>query len=291
VELVFNEETRLLTEDLRLLPDLSVVGIPGPGMKIILQVEDQVPGELYTLEATAQDSRGNTLSFLAEFYGFNPRVPKVLLNELTPRGSEAHPDLVEIKVTADGDMGGLVLYQGTPGEFENRFTFPSFPVRRGDFLLVHFKPEGDSGETNETVNKKTSRGIDASDSAFDFWIKDGKGLGGNNGVLSLYERPGGGILDGILYSNRTSSSDQAYRGFGSSSMLARAEELVKDGGWKIAGNRISPEDGVNPEDSSSTRSLCRSSRSLDTDGKADWHIVPTRKSSFGKDNGDEIYKP
>jgi hypothetical protein len=94
-----------------------------------------------------------------------------------------------------------------------------------------------------------------------------------------------------MYSNRTSQSDERYRGFGSQEMLARAEELVGDGGWRPAGARVLPEDGVSPEQSTATRSLCRSSGSADTDQAQDWHVVPTRQASFGLENSDEVYAP
>jgi hypothetical protein len=93
----------------------------------------------------------------------------------------------------------------------------------------------------------------------------------------------------VLYSNRTSSSDEDYGGFGSSRMLARARELAAEGGWKTAAGSVAPEDGVNPEGSTATRSLCRSSGSADTDSAADWHIAPTRGSTFGAENSDESY--
>jgi len=243
------------------------------------------------LEAEAADARGNTASFLADFYGFNSRIPRLLINEFTPRGSGTHPDLLELKVLAGGDMGGVVLYQGTPGSFDNRFVFPSFAVAEGDFVVVHFKPMGEAGETDETMDKTSAKGLDASDNAYDFWVPDGAGLSGNNGVLSVYERPGGKLMDGVLYSNRTATSDERYRGFGSEAALARAEELVRDGGWSAAGSRVTPEDAVSPEGSTGTRSICRSSGSDDTDTAADWHIVPTRKASFGKENSDERYTP
>ena len=211
------------------------------------------------------------------------------MNEFTPRGSTDHPDLVELKVLTDGDMGGLVLYAGTPANFDARLVFPSFEVRRGSFIIVHCRPTGDPVEVDETGDPAVSGGIDASPSTRDFWLHGGQGLGGNNGVISVYERPGGPIIDGLLYSNRTSDSDDRYRGFGTSDVLERAEELVRDGGWRIAGARVAPEDGISPEGSTATRSLCRSSASVDTDSRGDWHIVPTRGSTFGAENSDEEY--
>ena len=110
-------------------------------------------------------------------------------------------------------------------------------------------------------------------------------------MVSLYDRPGGVCLDGVLYSNRTSQSDSRYRGFGSTVLLAQAEELVRDGGWKAAGSRVLPEDALSPEGSTATRSICRTSRSDDTDCAEDWHIVPSRKATFGAENCDDVYVP
>jgi len=291
LSLVFDEEASLVPEKTRISPLLSVTEITGPGKQIDIKAEIQSPGTLYTLEAEAEDLKGNRAAFVADFYGFNGRVPRLLINEFTPQGSGNHPDLVELKALDAGDLGGVVLYQGTPGSFDNRIVFPPLEVAEGAFILLHWKPSGDPAEVNETGDMTASKGFDASDSAWDLWVAGGKGLSGNNGVLSLYDRPGGKCLDGVLYSNRTSQSDEAYRGFGSAETLARAEELVQAGGWKPAGARVSPEDAVNPDGSTGTRSICRQSRAVDTDSPEDWHIVPTRTASFGAENSDEVYVP
>jgi hypothetical protein len=156
---------------------------------------------------------------------------------------------------------------------------------------VHFKPQGIPEELDEPGDPALSGGLDASPSAYDFWVPGGTGLSGNNGVLSLYDRPCGALRDGVLYSNRTSASDSLYRGFGSEATLARAEELIAEGGWIIEAEAVRPEDAVNPEDSTATRSLCRSSTSADANTAADWHVVPTRGFTFGKANSDEKYVP
>lgn len=291
ISLEFDEEAKVAAAKVRISPGLAVAEVSEPGTRVLVSAEEQTPGRRYILEAEAEDSRGNSASFMADFYGFNPRVPRLILNEFTPRGSGNHPDLVEIKVLSDGDMGGLALYEGTPGSFDDRLVFPSFEVRGGDFLVVHFKPSGDASEVDETSDRAISGGFDATDTAFDFWIPGGQGLGGNNGVLSVYERPGGALIDGVLYSNRTSQSDEDYGGFGSADTRARAEELVHDGGWRIAGERVAPEDAFNPEGTTGTRSICRSSGSADTDSSGDWHIVPTRGASFGRENADDLYVP
>ncbi len=291
VRICFDEEAGLVLEKTRITPALSIQETTGPSKEILMRVDNQAPGLEYTLEGEARDASGNTTTFLASFYGFNPNIPRLVINEFITQGTTDHPDLVELKVMSSGNMGGVVLYQGTPGSFDDRLVFPPFAVRQGEFIVVHFKPSGDGTEVNETSDRTASGGTDACPSAYDFWLAGGRGISGNNGVLSLYQRPGGQLMDGVLYSNRTSTSDEKYLGFGSAGTLARATELVADRGWRAAGQRVSPEDAVNPDGSTSTRSLCRASDSADTDSASDWHIVPTRKASWGLDNSDEVYAP
>ena len=214
----FDENATLAPDRTRITPDLPVSSVESTGPVTVITASAQVPGQAYVLETEALDARGNSSTFLAEFYGFNDRVPALRINELTPRGSTTHPDLTEIAVLSDGNMGGVVLYNGTPGSFDSRLVFPAFPVRRGGFLVIHWKPSGSTGEVDETTDPTASTGPDVRDAAWDLWVRGSTGLGGNNGVVSLYSRPGGTCLDGVLYSNRTSESDARYRGFGSDDM-------------------------------------------------------------------------
>lgn len=291
VALSFDEEAGLVAEKTRISPALAVSDVSGPAKSVLLRGQRQEPGRRYLLESEARDARGNSASFVAEFYGYNGRVPRLIINELTPRGSGNHPDVVELKSLAAGNVGGAVLYLGSPESYDARLVFPPCEVEEGRFLVVHLKSTADPGEVDETTDPAASRGFDATDSAFDFWMRDGKGLGGNTGVVTVCDRTGGTCMDGILYSNRSAESDEKYGGFGSAEMQARAEAIAACGAWIPAGARITPEDGVNPEGSTGTRSLCRSAASSDTNRAADWHIVPTRRSTIGAVNSDEVYVP
>jgi hypothetical protein len=320
LELAFDEPPFCRLEDLAIDPLLDVPAVHIEDCRLLIQTAAQTPGLPYQLEAVVEDEVGNGLHFLAMFYGFNGEVPQLLINEFTTRGTGSHPDAVELKVTAGGNMGGVVLYEGTPGNHDDRLIFPAFKVDTGEFLIVHFKPEGIPEEIDETEVTDLSGGLDASDQAYDFWIPGGTGLSGNNGVLSLYDRPGGEILDGVLYSNRTSDSDETYGGFGTQDSWERAQEIVADGGWIITGEQTRPEDAVSPEGSTGTRSICRGSvpvetadtavdtdsvdtvsvdtdttsaevAPVDTDTAIDWHIVPTLDFTFGEENSVQIYAP
>ncbi len=291
VELAFDEPPTCRIEDIEIDPALNIVSTWSEDCRLLVQIAPQTPGLPYQIEAAVEDEAGNSNHFLAVFYGFNGNLPGLLINEFTTRGTGNHPDAVELKIIEGGNMGGLVLYEGTPGNYDDRLIFPAFEVAAGEFLIVHFKPGGIPEEIDETEAKDLSGGLDSSDQAYDFWMPAGAGISGNNGVISLYARPGGEILDGVLYSNRSSDSDERYGGFGTLDSLERAEGLVADSGWIISEDHVRPEDAVSPEGSTGTRSICRSAASTDTDTAADWHIVPTRGFTFGEENSDEVYVP
>ncbi len=249
------------------------------------------PGAESYLEAQVEDTSGNNLRFVGRFYGLNENLPALLLNEITTQGSGNHPDLVEILVLQAGDMAGVALYEGVPESWEQRFIFPSLEVQAGEFIVVHFRPDGTAAEVDEISSMSASGGKDATDTAWDFWVPEGSGLSGNNGVITLTKNPLGGYLDAFLYSNRTSSSDEQYRGFGRTKVMERADAIAEAGEWVYAGEAVAPEDAVDPEDSTATRSMSRGSDAADTNGSADWHITPTSGLSPGAANTDEVYEP
>lgn len=272
-------------------PDLPVadVRINGSSIEYVLAIPTS-PGIKYIIDTTIEDCAGNSVTLNARFYGFNPDTPGVLINEFITQGSGNHPDLVELKVIKEGNLGGVCLFEGTAFNNDQGIVFPEVQVEKGDYLLVHFKPEGLPEEIDETVTPDQSGGLDAHPSAWDFWVNGGTGLSGNNGVLTVYDNPGGELLDAVIYSNRTSDSDEKYSGFGSSKTAERVKEIADLGGWVFAGP-IRPEEAVNPDDSTSTRSICRTPEEPDSNTAGDWHIVPTRGSTFGETNTSEEYNP
>jgi hypothetical protein len=292
VEMEFSKPAALIEGTLQIVPGLAVASVDSAENKVIITfAEPQQLGTEYTLAISVEDSRGNSMDILAPFYGFNPNIPGLCINEFTTQGSGNHPDLVELFAFSAGNTAGVTLYEGTKTNWEHKLVLPPMEVEGGTYILLHCKPEGIPEEIDETESTDESGGLDASADAYDFWVPGGSGLSGNNGVIALYTSPEGELIDGVLYSNRTSASDEKYRGFGTRKVMERADELAEAGGWKYAGELIAPEDAIDPEDSTATRSMCRSSSSEDTDSKEDWHIVPTSTYTFGRVNSDEVYVP
>jgi hypothetical protein len=292
IELTFQEPVVAAHAVFGLVPTIAISSVACTGDRLTIALSGSlVPGGRYLLEGTVADEAGNTMKFITEIYGYNPHVPRLCINEFTTQGSGGHPDIVELYVSESGDLAGVVVYEGTDEEWLDRLVFPSVPVREGDYVLVHFKPEGITEETDETVDRAQSGGRDASDEAWDFWVESGDGLSGNNGALTVYRHVDGALIDAVLYSNRSSDSDEHYRGFGSRRVMAWADSLGEAGAWHGVDAVLRPEDAVDPEGSTGTRSVCRSSGSDDTDTKHDWHIVPTRGATYGSRNTDDVYEP
>jgi len=249
------------------------------------------PGTEYSLECSVSDPAGNSHTVLAKFFGFNPNIPAIRLNEITTQGSTSHPDKIELLVLEDGNTAGLCLIDGTRDFIRQYKVLPPIEVKAGEYIVVHTKPVGTADEVDETGSPVECSAADSVMEAWDVWIAGGSGLSGNNGVISLYSHSNGELLDGFLYSNRTSSSDENYRGFGSLDTMSRADQLWLQEGWVAAGRLIAPEDAVNPDNSTATRSICRLPEGEDSNSAADWYIVDTSQSSFGSENSLIEYVP
>lgn len=289
VVLEFDEPVKSLA-GVSITPELGFSEPVISGMEVVLPCEkDMAPGTKYAVEGTVEDHRENTMTFLYPFYGYNPTPPQIVINEVTPQGSSSRPDMVELHVKTGGNMAGICFTEGTSDIWSGRLIFPEFLVSAGEYILIHCRPEGIPEEVDEVEDSDSSGGRHVHAEARDFWLPDGDGLSGNNGVLALYSYPGGPIIDGFMYSNRTSQSDDKYRGFGSRKMMEMVDQLYLQGGWSGIGEMLAPEDAVDPEDSTATRSICRSPDGGDTDSKDDWFIVATGEASFGEKNSNVYY--
>jgi len=203
-----------------------------------------------------------------------------------------HPDLAELAVLESGNLAGLAFRVGCAACQVLVYVFPACEVAAGEYVVLHLKPQGIPEERDETEDVSASGGLDAYPYSRDFWYPGGDGaLPGENGLVTLYRSTTGPVLDALLYSARTSASDAKYGGFGTQALLDQARAVVADGAWRIAGTEVRPEEAARSEGCTSTRTLCRSSGSEDTDSASDWHVVPTKGSTVGGPNSDAVYVP
>ncbi len=274
VELEFDKPALVVPGSVQLDPALSLEVPPGAQRTVVLTFDEpSAAGERYALRAAVRDEAGNTLQFVVSFYGFNDRLPDLLINEFSPRGSSTNAERVELYARASGTLAGVCLYNGVARDFDTKIVFPDHEVSAGEYVVVHFRPDSPA----------------VGDERLNFWVPDGAGLPSNNGALSLYDTPNGTVMDAVIYTNRTSQSDTNFRGFGTRRTMDRVDAVVAAGSWRIAGELAAPEDAVWAEDTSPTRSLNRDSSSTDTDSSADWHTVPTRGATFGAPNSEQRF--
>ncbi|MCL1817448.1 MAG: hypothetical protein FWG35_00865 [Spirochaetaceae bacterium] len=277
---------------LAVYPDLEISAVEdGSSLVRLTLAAPGQPGKRYTLELTVRDERGNTSSYLYHFYGYNPRVPAMLINEVivnTP--STTIYNLVEIFLLSGGNMAGVTLFQGTKSYPDISFTFPQREVQKGEYILVHFNTAGAAGEIDETGASKTeASGKGASPTAWDFWLPGSGNLSRDNNVISLYTNPDGALIDALVYTSRKYEPGARYNGFGTGRMQDKVLEVVAEGGWVIQGEEPFPDDGFDPTGATSTRSICRDSKSTNTKSAADWHIVPSGQRTPGAVNSDAVY--
>ena len=270
--------------------------------------EAVAPGEPVVIEGRVSDDNGNSLWFSTVWYGLNTRIPEMIINEFTTQGSKTHPDRIELLTLSAGNTAGMCLYIGDAVSQIQKKVLPSIEVFPGDYLIIHCTEEaGDMrDECNSTADNLSST---AHKEAWDLWIPKAKGLSGNNGAITLYSSPRGHLIDAVLYSNRNSGSDATYRGFGSTQLMETADRLFEEGAWKLLPDvpetgldgiaqefsdtgylqGLRPEECINPDDSTATRSMCRDVPYTDSHTALDWHIVPTGGASFGEENSNERY--
>lgn len=290
VALEFSEPVTL--ERAELEPPRAVTGSVWEQDRLLVSLDTALdPGREYWIDAVVRDEAGNTSSVLVSVWGLNPRLPPMLINEVVCEGSGDRNDWVELRVLAAGNVGGATLYEGVPGEWDSRAVLPPIEVSADDFIVVHFKPDGSAVEITEITDRSASGGSEATATGWDVWVAGGDGIPNSTGALTLTDSPDGALLDALLYSTRLADPTDENRGFGTAEQLRLFDAVVRVGGWVIGGEQATPSDGFNPEDSTATRSISRTSDGRDSDSAADWHITPTRGATPGAPNTDEQYAP
>jgi hypothetical protein len=208
---------------------------------------------------SVRDSCGNTTTFKVLVWGINPSPAGLKINEFTTKGSKTQPDRTELKVNRAGNIAGMVLYDGIPGDYRARFIFPSADVVQGDFVTIWWCDELPSG-----VKVKDGKKLN---------YAAGGGLSENNGIMCLGISPaqGAAVMDCVIWSSGESTQ---YEGYGTKEVLERVNVALDNQWWSG-----SP---VYSGWSTSTRSMA-----LDSNGV--WYTTVQGGLSFGEENLSDAY--
>ena len=298
LELYFNEPIQkesiftVQKEYENIISDISIIR-----KKMRISLSSTIAGQEYNFETIVYDTAGNSSLIIDNFYGHNNRIPAMLISEFTCKGSKKNGDKVELAVLSDGNTAGIVLQEGVGDNYTIAVTLPALEVKKGDFIVVHFRPYPSQDIKNEITSKIESTHKQAYDSAWDIFSTQDKGISNTNATLTLLTHPKGKIIDAVLYSIKQDKQKDPYYGFGASKAYHWAQQLLDTTEWKkdtnsgeeINNTIATPSLAINPKKSTSTRSISRNTQLNDTNTKKDWHITPTRGATFGKQNTNEEY--
>ena len=187
--------------------------------------------------------------------GKNPDIPKVLINEVSIKGTSASPDRIELLIMEKGNVAGMRVEDGNWG-----YTLPSIEVKKDDLILIYW-------------DKPTTRSH--------YLRSDGKmtyvlnayapsTLSGTEGLLILKREKDGETADALLY------SDKGEAAFSGEEKKSQRDGLIALGQWE---GEVFDSSLV-----TSSRVIARLPGGVDSDTSEDFFITQARKSSFGELN-------
>ena len=239
------------------------------GRYVYVSLPGSLPaGEESQVSGRVKDYSGNSVGFSVSAWGLNPRLPEILINEFTTKGTAKSPPRTELRVLENGNLSGMVLYAGIPDDYDGSVMMGDIEVMEDDLIVIWWAeilPEG-------VVKREPGVWNICSESA-------GK-PSSNNGTFVLCESPSAGaaVTDAVVYSN----FGQSHEGFGTKTALERARWVAETGAWTG--------DAVDTGASTATRSVCRYPQTGDSDCSSDWFVTVTSGATFGAANTSEAFQ-
>ena len=203
--------------------------------------------------------------------GVNTNQAKVLMTEISVKGTETSPDRIELTVLSDGTTGSLTVSDGILGEAGFTYTLPDFRVRKGDMVILHMSAPH-KGEDVIRIGNRRIFNLDAPEKM--------SFLSTNGAVLLFSHTNGKGkLIDAFLY---TKSDAVDSDGWGNEKTRKSYESLKTRGEWSGS--------GFTSDGTTSTRVFARYYPYEDTNTAGDWYLTATRGSTFGYLNDNNEYK-
>lgn len=232
------------------------------------QQQELIPGEKHNIKVTVQDLNGNSTEIESFCYTKNNNPAKLLISEISTKGTSLNCDKVELVAVNRGSVAGFVIADGFNDNYKDRIILPNIYVNEGDFIVISFK------------NKEN-----------DFYVSENQaGLSSNNGCILILDNPSynAKVMDAIIYSNKSSESCE---GFANENTLNTAKKLVALSMWELT-NPLS-DGAVNTTYETSTRTINRKFVNnfffIDTNTKEDFYTTVTKGATFGKMNNINEY--
>lgn len=246
-------------------------------------------GVKYNLCATAEDLKGNSLSFQIEFNGYNSNVPLLLLSEVRTEYSKGKCEFIELYALSDGNLSGVELICAN-GKNPIIYEFPSVNIKEGEYIVLHGRKLEETCIDELTDDLSSCIANESVKDARDFWINNELAVIAKTDVLILKDRSGGNIIDCLLFAeeNKTWKED--------TDMALYAQSAFDSGLWL---NSSSVEDAFCSTGVTVTRSISRVNyptkeeliNKTYVNSCVNWIVTKTSGATPGKINCKEKYIP
>jgi len=232
------------------------------------QREELIPGDRHEIKVKVEDLNGNSTEIESLVYTKNNNPAKLLISEISTKGTSTNCDKVELVAVNRGSIAGFVISDGFNDNYKDRCILPDIYVNEGDFIVISFKNDEK-----------------------DYLLSENKGgLSSNNGCLLLLDNPSynASVMDAVIYSNKTSELSQ---GFANENTLNIAQKLVSLGMWETS--YPLSDSAVDTTYETSTRTINRKFINnfffIDSNTNEDFYITVTKGATFGDMNNTEQY--
>ncbi|MDR1748293.1 MAG: hypothetical protein LBR47_04470 [Spirochaetaceae bacterium] len=254
----------------------------GPEGVVVLTVDAPlITGQKYQVKGMVEDERGNSLTFLLPFTGYNDRVPRLLLSEVRTEYAKPRTEFIELYTLSAGCLAGIRIFSTGDGE-DMIYEFPAAEVEAGEFIVLHMRRTGDEC-IDEIGDSTLSGGNEAFPYARDFWLDNTKAVLPKTDVILVEERPGGALLDALLLAGEKHSA------WPKAVFETAARRAFLEGVW-TSGSAVSG--AVVSDSATATRTFSRQGYTAGIGipaGKDDWIVVDTGKATPGSVNSDKPY--
>ncbi len=289
LELVFDKEIKSGNLD-KVSPDWGSYQLVIHDKAVTITTDSMMDaGAIYHLYGSVNSKMDNELQFLVRYFPINENPAGLVLNEVqTAKGTKTN-DSVELRVVKGGSTAGYTLYIGSSSYYTSLFQLPNIEVETGDYITVHYAPSHVKEEVNETTDKTLATASQSSDESWDLWLDEVESISGKNGVISLYDRREGSLVDLFIYSDRKNNPTDKNLGWTSTTIKA-VQDVSNRSQWEQTGDIILPEDAFDASKTTATRTMNRWESEDDLNVKSNWYIVDTSNNSIGFPNSTVIYK-
>jgi hypothetical protein len=278
-EIVFEFSQPVKIVRLQFIPEAEIVSV-GEGVTVeVTLAENLEPGLWVTVDLSAEDEHGNTISEEVLFQSKNTRVPALQINELRTEYSKPKAEFVEFKVLSAGNLGALRVFAAGNIKKPLIYEFASIEVEEGEYVVLHLRTLDDSCKDEYGDSLDESGGTDSSPTARDFWIPGSTKLLRKTDAVYVLDQDDK-VLDAVMIAEKPGS--QWNKSIGEA-----AEFLFNKDAWASGtGTVCTPAEAVNSSGigTALTRSVSRDETAENTRTAADWFVTATSGETTGQPN-------